>query len=234
MVEKEEVNSATSLKFYETNSQMYAEIADALIQSTYIESSHPGLKTDLDLVNRLTQLVPTGCRGLDAGCGAGARDTFSLYQEGYDVIGLDAVEENVAVSHKLHPELRDRVRLGNIAESLPFLTDSFDFILCNSVIQHISPQDVSEVTLPEFARLLKVGGVLLLMFKVGKGVASIYDKDYGMERTFQLYEVDSLISRLKQLNLDVIAPEGESLGGVMYFTDPKPMRYCVFFAEKVP
>jgi hypothetical protein len=34
-----------------------------------------------------------GRRGLDAGCGAGARDVFHSYSDGYDVIGVDAIEE---------------------------------------------------------------------------------------------------------------------------------------------
>jgi len=53
-----------------------------------------------------------------------------------------------------------------------------------------------------------------------------------MERTFQLDEVDSLISRLKQLNLDVIAPKGESLGGGNVFHRPKANAALRVFLPK--
>ena len=70
------------------------------------------------------------------------------------------------------------------------------------------------------------------MFKVGRGIATVYDKDYGADRTFQLYGVDEVTAVLADHGLSVIPPEGEKLGGVMYFTDPKPMDHCVLFARK--
>jgi hypothetical protein len=101
------------------------------------------------------------------------------------------------------------------------------------VIQHIPPELVTGVTLPELARVLKVGGSLQLMFKVGSGIKTLYDKDYGSDRSFQLYDADEIIALLSELGLEVVPQEGEKLGGVMYFTDPKPADHCVFYARKV-
>ncbi|MDP6495622.1 MAG: hypothetical protein QGI09_09450, partial [Dehalococcoidia bacterium] len=89
------------------------------------------------------------------------------------------------------------------------------------------------ITLPELARVLRPGGVLQLMFKVGHGIKTVYDKDYGSDRAFQLYAVKDIESVLASLGLDVVPQEGEKLGGVMFFTDPKPMDHCVFYARKV-
>ena len=83
-------------------------------------------------------------------------------------------------------------------------------------------------TLPEFVRVLRKGGVLQLMFKYGGGVATVYDRDYGADRTFQLYEVDEVLGIWEELDLRVIPEEG----GVMYFKDLKPMDHCVFFARR--
>ena len=218
--------------FYRQYAQRYAEVSHNFIQSVYIRSSHPALKGDTDLLDRLQEIVPDGSRGLDAGCGAGARDVFYYWQKGYDILGVDAVEENIAEARRLHPEIADRVAVADLRQPLDYPDRSFDFVMCNAVIQHIAPDIALSVTLPEFARLLKTGGVLQLMFKNGDGTATIYDRDYGTDRTFQLYDADEVICLLDERGLRVIPAEGDKLGGVMYFTDPKPMDHCVFFARK--
>ena len=218
--------------FYRQYAQRYAEVSHNFIQSVYIRSSHPALKGDTDLLDRLQEIVPDGSRGLDAGCGAGARDVFYYWQKGYDILGVDAVEENIAEARRLHPEIADRVAVADLRQPLGYPDRSFDFVMCNAVIQHIAPDIALSVTIPEFARLLKSGGVLQLMFKNGDGTATVYDRDYGTDRTFQLYDADEVIGLLAERGLSVIPPEGDKLGGVMYFTDPKPMDHCVFFARK--
>ena len=90
---------------------------------------------------------------------------------------------------------------------------SFDFVLCNAVIQHIAPEIVLGVTLPGLARLLKANGVLQLMFKVGREIATVYDKDYGADRTFQLYGLDEVTAVLSDNGLSVIPVEEDKLGG---------------------
>ena len=66
--------------FYRRHSQRYAEVSHGFVQSVYSNFSHPGLAGDTDLMDRLQELVPAGSRGLDAGCGAGARDVFFYWQ----------------------------------------------------------------------------------------------------------------------------------------------------------
>ena len=226
-------NPDFSESFYRDHAQRYAEVSHNFIQSVYTETSHPGLKGDTDLMVRLRELVPAGSRGLDAGCGAGARDVFFYWQNGYDILGLDSVEENILEARNLHPEIADRVSVADLREPIGHPDTSFDFVLCNAVIQHIDPDIALGTTLPEFTRVLKAGGVLQLMFKTGQGIATVYDKDYGADRTFQLYGVDEVVGLLADRGLSVIPAEAEKLGGLMYFKDPKPMDHCVLFARKV-
>ena len=225
-------NPDYSESFYKSHAQRYAEVSHNFIQSVYTETSHPGLKGDTDLMVRLRELVPAGSRGLDAGCGAGARDVYFYWQNGYDVYGVDSVEENVLEARNLHPEIAERVSVADLREPIGHPDTSFDFVLCNAVIQHIDPDIALGTTLPEFTRVLKAGGVLQLMFKIGQGIATVYDKDYGADRTFQLYGVDEVVGLLADRGLSVIPAEGEKLGGLMYFKDPKPMDHCVLFARK--
>lgn len=220
-----------SEKFYSKHAQRYAKVAHQYLQSVYIKASHPQLKGDVSLLHRLKELAP-GKRGLDAGCGAGARDVYQLWQDGYDIRGVDAVPENIHLARKLHPEIADRVQVHDLREPLPFSTDHFDFVMCNAVIQHIEPESVQTIVLPELARVLRPGGVLQLMFKNGRGVQTVYDKDYETQRTFQLYSEKDLLRTLTRQKLKLIEARDEKLGGIMFFTDPKPMEHCVFYMRK--
>ena len=221
-----------SESFYRRHAQRYAEVSHNFIQSVYTDMSHPMLRGDSDLMDRVLELVPPGSRGLDAGCGAGARDVYFYWQNGYDIYGVDAVEENILEARRLHPEIADRVEVADLRKSLDHPDGSFDFVLCNAVIQHIQPEVTLGTTVPELARVLKADGILQLMFKYGDGVATVYDRDYGADRTFQLYAVDEVLAVLEGQGLKVVPEESGKLGGIMYFKDPKPMDHCVFFARK--
>ena len=221
-----------STDFYRHHAQEYARVSDQFLQSVYLKSSHTSLKDDWDLWDRLMQLAP-GPRGLDAGCGAGARDVFHAWSLGYDVIGIDSIEENIQAACDLHSEIADRVFLADLRCPLSFEDESFDFVACNAVIQHIEPDVVNGVVLPHFARVLRPGGVLQLMFKCGNDIATVYDRDYGVDRSFRLYHESDVLKTLNGLGMTLIEDEDpEKLAGLMYFTDPKKVNHCVFYARK--
>ena len=222
-----------SARFYENHARRYSEVAHGLLQSVYIKSSHPAVRTDLDLLERLKELAP-GKRGLDAGCGAGARDVYSFWASGFNIRGIDVIEENIRMARELHPEIADRVTVADLAEPLPYDDASFDFVMCDAVIQHIAPEVVEGTTLPELARVIRKGGILQLMFKNGTGMLTIYDRDYLAERSFRLYDEHRVLAILKRHNMELVE-EGpkEKPGGLMYFTDPRSVDHCVFYARKV-
>ena len=224
-----------SLDFYQEHARRYSDLSHELTHSMYTDSSPAGLTGDMDLLNTIVKLAP-GRRALDAGCGAGARDVHLLNAWGYKAYGVDAVEENVRLAKNLHPEIAESIQLADLTEPLPFDDASFDFVTCNAVIQHIATETTEQITLPELARVLVPGGVLQLMFKVGSGVVTVQDKAYGSQsvpRTFQLYSEYRLLEVLKELGCSLVETvEDEELGGLMYFSDLKPMRYCVFWVRK--
>lgn len=225
-------DSITSNDFYKVHGQRYSEVQHGFIQSVYTDSSHSSLKDDSDIIKRMQEIISRGSYGLDAGCGAGARDVFFYWQAGYDIYGIDALEENISLSKGLHPEIASRLSVADLSESLTYRDGEFDFIICNAVIQHIKPKQVHDVTLPEFSRILKSGAILQLMFKVGKGIKTIYDRDYEVTRTFQLYDIDEIVALLSTLDLKLIEGIEGKLGGVMYFTDSKPVDHCLVFMQK--
>ena len=224
-----------SLNFYRQHAERYSQLSHEFIHSVYTDCSHPALKGDMDLLNRLMELAP-GQRGLDAGCGAGARDVHLLWSRGYDMSGFDAVAENIQVARELHPEIADRVQVADLREPLPFADSEFDFVLCNAVIQHIPEPVTVEVTLPELVRVLRPGGVLQLMFKTGTGTETVADNAYGeqsVDRTFALYDENKLLQVLEGCGCELVHEDTDgSMGGFLYFKDLKPMRHCVFWARK--
>ena len=222
-----------SEEFYRHYADRYSDVAHQLLQAVYTRSSHPALKQDFDLSDRLVQLAP-GRRGLDAGCGAGARDVHRLWTQGFDIHGIDAVEENIQRAKEVHPDIADRVSVADLRLPLDFPDESFDFVMCNAVIQHIESSDVREVTLKEFARILKPNGVLQLMFKNGQGIITVYDRDYDTNRSFHLYDEGEILAMLNGLGLELVESDDPNLlGGVMHFTDTKPVDHCVFYTRKV-
>lgn len=224
-----------SLEFYRQHGKRYSQMSHEFSHSQYDEISHPRLTGDMALLNRATDLA-SGKRSLDAGCGAGARDVALLHSRGFDAYGIDAVKENIDLGRALHPEIADKISVADLRKPLKFESGFFDLILCNAVIQHLSPQDVESTTIPEFARVLAPGGVLQLMFKVGSGIAEVSDPAFGsdgVDRLFQLYEEQHLLSILDESGCSLVEEEGsDKLGGLLYFTDHKPMRYCVFWVRK--
>ncbi len=221
-----------SLDFYRQHAQEYADVVHDFLDQQYRDPSHPLCAGDYDLLGRLKELA-SGKKGLDAGCGAAARDVYLLWRDGYDTYGIDAVPENIEVASETHPEIAERICVGDLTEPLPFSNESFDFVLCNAVIQHIAREVVKDVTLKELVRVLKPGGILQLMFKNGEGDETILDPDYDVERIFHLYDEVEIASIVDSYGCKMIEPESEgALGGFMYLTDMKPMRHCVFHARK--
>lgn len=221
-----------SPNFYQTHAQRYAEINKLGLQRMFLDTTNPDLKGNHSLLDHLKTLIP-GTTGLDAGCGAGAIDVADMLADGYDIWGIDVVPENIQAGVDHHPNLKDRIKTADLAKSLFFPQKTFDFVLCNAVIQHIKPNIVYDTTLPELARILKTDGVLQLMFKIGNGITNVFDEDYGVFRAFQLFQEFKILEILNKQGMELIeSGNGDGLGGMMYFTNPKADRYCVFYTRK--
>ena len=219
-----------SLEFYRERASEYAAL-----RQVFANRSHPAFREDRDLYRRLAELAAPG-PGLDAGCGSGALEMWYLTELGFEMSGLDAVEENVRVARSLRPEFANRLRVADLQDPLPFDDSCFEVVLCNAVIQHIPPDAVFGTVLPEFARVLRSGGVLQLMFKYGRGERTVVDGAYGacgVTRNYQLYDEQELLEALASLGLRLVEERSyDKLGGLIYFNDNKPMRHCVLWARK--
>jgi ubiquinone/menaquinone biosynthesis C-methylase UbiE len=227
--------------FYRTHGRRYAEINDENRQ--YVWTSDERFRRDADLLEDFMRLLKKDAkgaspstfstssgqplRGLDAGCGAGARDLDVLCGKRFNAYGLDAVPENIRLSCQRKPHLTHRLLLHDLRDGLCFTDASFDFILCGYVIQHNEPKDVFGVILPELVRVLRPHGAFRIIFKYGKGIRTVFDPGYQRTRTFHLYDEKEVLDCLETCGMRM-----EQGYRTVRFTDYKLTDHVVFHMRK--
>lgn len=98
-------------------------------------------------------------RVLDAGCGTGGFLRWLVHRGSFGrAAGVDAVDEAIARARRTVPEAELRVA---VLPDLPFEPASFDLVVCNDVLQHLSVDD-ARAALRTFRRVLDADGALLL------------------------------------------------------------------------
>lgn len=194
-------------------------------------TSTPSLWRFSQLLDRLKEVAP-GPRVLDAGCGRTARDARYLKTLGMDPVAFDAFRDSVENARRFNPEMGRRILQADLLSPLPFPDAWFDAIVNIAVIQHLPPPKVRELVLPEFARVLSKGGTALVVFKTGEGLRTVHDGRLEVDRTFQLYEPGDILSWAASAGLDLVAPDGRRLGGVVAFDDGRGIDHAATYLRK--
>lgn len=100
----------------------------------------------------------------DIGCGNG-RDANWLSKNGFKVEGFDYSEDLVKIASKLYPHIKfSQAAFPELAE----IKSQFDNVLCETVIMHL-PKEQIIPAVQSLKRILKVGGVLYLSWRVTEG-----------------------------------------------------------------
>ena len=135
-----------------------------------------------DLQALLTRHFIPGGRTADIGCGSG-REVAWLAANGFAAIGYEASDGLLAEARAQYPHL------SFVAAALPELAGipdgSFDNVLCETVIMHLTPDEIA----PAVARLMAIlrpGGVLYLSWRVTRGI----DQRDGHGRLYAAFEPD--------------------------------------------
>ena len=123
------------------------------------ESLHPG---GLSLTRRLAEKfhISAGSRVLDVATGRGASAWHLAKEVGCTVVGLDTVEEGLAIGDRLSRKERlggSTAYVRGDAETLPIATDSFDAVICECSLSIFQDKPRASV---EMARVLRPGGML--------------------------------------------------------------------------
>ena len=151
-------------------SKKYAETIRAYkkMGKKYLAGIDPFIIKD---VYRFMNKLPRGGRVLDVGC-AGGRETVVLAKGGFEVIGIDLVDEFLE-------RVKQRVPTAKFYKmnllKLNFPKNHFDGIWASSVLLHIHKKDITQV-FEGFSRVLKPGGKLFVSVKKGKGTTFAKDK----------------------------------------------------------
>jgi ubiquinone/menaquinone biosynthesis C-methylase UbiE len=102
---------------------------------------------------------------LDAGCGEGRNLHFFL-REGYDVYGLDKDPGALRMLHVLARSfntgnIRERF-VQALLEEMPFSDQSFDAVICISVLHFVKNEATFLTMMDEMSRVLGKDGILLI------------------------------------------------------------------------
>jgi len=159
--------------------------------------------------------IASDAKILDAGCGNGRNSRFFLNQN-YNLIGIDFNSDKI---HSLKAEFgSDKFQVSKV-EEMPFLDNTFDYIICNAVLHFAKDKKHFKQMFNELFRVLNQNGTLFIrmtsnigienkVHKIAKGVYKIPDGSTRFlltkKRIKQLQSnySFSFVSPLKTVNVD--------------------------------
>lgn len=183
--------------------------------------AHPIIEEILKSLLKFSELPDK--LGLDAGCGWGWFLHYAVKQ-GIDIYGFE-VDLKILKSALVFGVATDRMLVSDV-QCMPFRDETFDFIFCWHVIEHVpNPKKA----LKEINRVLKTGGVLILGVPNEKTVTNLLFKPFrwlsqkGMDNRYikalafydathlREYTVSSLLAalekdfRVTKVRLDILS-----------------------------
>jgi 2-polyprenyl-3-methyl-5-hydroxy-6-metoxy-1,4-benzoquinol methylase len=170
----------------------------------------PIRRGDVDAEVRFLHAVPAG-HLLDVGCGSGEW-LASMRKLGWHVLGVDFDENALKIARQEGLE----VHFGSLEEQ-HFPDDSFDAVTFSHVIEHV-PDPAR--TLAECARILKVGGKLVLLTPNGASLGHrLFKKQWrGLEppRHLHIFSIESLSSMLEAAGFRRVTIHPQIASSVLY------------------
>lgn len=166
-----------------------------------VETSHWWYDSTRDLLQTILGPLLADGRRLDAGCGTGATGSWLGQEPGAALFGADM--EHLALS--LYRDAHDSSGL-TVADlgALPYRSESFDAVLCVTVLCHRSithPRDV----VGELARVVRPGGIICLMEPGVRRLRRAHDRVTHSARRFSRSDLAGLLA---DNGLDVLRSTG--------------------------
>ena len=136
--------------------------------------------------------APTSGRWLDLGCGSGGNLGVANRFAPYLVVGADLSELGLELTHSVSPQAT-LVR-SDISRGLPFGESTFDVVTIFNVLYHEWVEDDGRA-LCEVARILQVGGLLLITEPAFPILARQWDRAVMGARRYRRPELIALCQR---------------------------------------
>lgn len=130
---------------------------DSIYQSGALQAAWPWS----DLIGYVRRYGPDrleSCKVLELGCGVGANIPF-FAKVGAEYYAVEGSAHAVGLVHRDHPQLIDRVLVGDFTTTLPF-HGSFDLVVDRSSLTHNTAVAIQS-TLSKIYQLLRPGGRLI-------------------------------------------------------------------------
>ncbi|TND05924.1 MAG: hypothetical protein FD123_3615 [Bacteroidetes bacterium] len=139
-------------------------------------------------IGTASEYIYDGCKVLDVGCGLGYAAIQYASRFKSEVHGLDYAGNMIKVGKELlaknNPPLKGSVHLveGSVAE-IPYADNSFDVVTSSRCLMALLDWELQKKALTEIHRVLKPGGVLVLMEGTFDGLERLNDMrgKFGLE-----------------------------------------------------
>jgi len=153
-----------------------------------------------------------GMRTLDVGCGLGYAPIQYATRHCVQAFGIDYAENMIAGAKRLlderKPPLRGTVSFEHASVlELPYADATFDVVTSSRCLMALLDWELQKKALAEIHRVLRPGGVLVLM-----------------EGTFE--GLDALNDARNRFGLESIAPDGRDRLITLKFHEPELLEYC--------
>jgi len=130
-------------------------------------------------------------RVLDVGCGTGlVVNWLRRYPLESEPIGIDLSAHALAFGRE-----RGAMALAlATANCVPFPATHFDLVVCLDTLQHVAPVGADQVTVQEFARILKPGGYLYLRTNSALGHVPLQGVDPDLYRRYRVADLEGMLT----------------------------------------
>ncbi len=125
-----------------------------------------GSTMEMSYLQAASQLAPAPGKVLDIGCGSGEPIARYFIEHGYQVIGVDAVNEMLAIARTRFPEMNWRQQDMRCLD----LVDRFDIVIAWDSFFHLPPDD-QRLMFEKFRRHTAPRGVLMFTSGLIEGEA---------------------------------------------------------------
>jgi ubiquinone/menaquinone biosynthesis C-methylase UbiE len=136
-----------------THSSLYFEV-----QSEMGTTKHMGGRAATDEILRLCKVKP-GMKVLEVGCGAGITSRYIAKKYNVEVTAIDINKKMIEKAKERSKEISNLKYMVADAQKLPFKSNSFDIVFCQSVIAFVPKK---QKAINEFKRVLKKGAYMAL------------------------------------------------------------------------
>ena len=185
----------------------WQKASDNFLRNRASQHENPSRKAIHEVVSR------SGAKSvLETAC-ATAIDYPRYKESGHQWSGLDITEKFLARARELHPDID--VKHGSVLEA-PFADNSFDFVYCKDLLEHLALEDYKKVV-SEMFRMCRIGIAIALFIPLAEKTEYLtvkrrwprrifdrriyYKNTYGRE---ELLGVLSKLGRVEEIQKDAI------------------------------